>query len=108
MMSYMIQQSVDFPGVTASELFKTYLTSKRHSAAVGAPATISDQVGAPFKVFGDDGLRGQNLAVVPDRMVVQSWRGRIWGQDDLDSVLTLLFENTETGARIGLTHANLP
>lgn len=107
-MSKSFQQIVDFVGVCAEELFTTYLTSEAHAAALGAPAVISNEVGGSFKIFGGDAVRGTNLAIVPGHMIVQTWRGKLWDEDDLDSVLVLIFEETPLGAQILLTHVNVP
>jgi activator of HSP90 ATPase len=46
--------------------------------APGARATaISDEVGAPFTLFGGY-ITGRNLEVVPDQRLVQAWRAGSW------------------------------
>lgn len=107
-MSRTFHQSVEFPGVTARDLFRTYMSSTEHAAAIGAPAVISSHVGGSLRAFGDDGVKGTNLALVPDRMIVQAWRGQPWRARDLDSVLVLIFEDAAAGARIHLTQVNVP
>ena len=101
-----IHQTVRF---TASprELFDLYLDAKQHGAAIGAKASISRKVGARFSIFGG-GLRGKTLAVVPHRMIVQSWRADSWKPDDTDSILLLLFSEAGRGGQIELIQANVP
>jgi hypothetical protein len=41
-------------------------------------------------------------------MIVQSWRGNVWKEADLDSILILTFRKTAQGAQIDLVHANIP
>lgn len=65
-------------------------------------------MGAEFEAFGEDGVRGRNLALVPGRMIVQSCRARPWREDDLDSVLILTFSKTAEGARVELVQVNVP
>jgi hypothetical protein len=103
-----IEQRVDFPGVSARVLFRTYLSSEHHSAAVGAPASIAPHVGGRFRVFGENGLSGTTLAIIEDHLVVQRWRGQLWKPEDVDSTLILLFEDTPEGAAIRLTQINIP
>lgn len=90
-MSTLIRQHVLFDDVTAAVLFETYVDSTRHGAAIGSPARMSRFAGDEFAVFGDDRVRGRNLAVVAPRMIVQSWRGSVWHPTDPDSVLVLTF-----------------
>ena len=101
-----IQQRVEFK-VAPSRLFNLYLDSRRHSAATGAKAVVSKKVGGKFSAF-DGTITGKILAIVPNRMIVQSWRAKQWKKTDLDSILVLTFSKTKQGARIDLVHADVP
>ncbi len=104
-MTKAIQQSVRFPAAP-EVLFEMYMDSKKHSEVTGAPAKISRRAGGKFTAFGGQ-LRGKNLAVIPNRMIVQSWRGP-WKAGDLDSILVITFEKVPGGTRIDLVHSNVP
>ena len=54
------------------ELYDTYLDSARHAAIIGAPVSISAEVGAAFTAF-DGQVRGRNLHLDPGRLIVQAW-----------------------------------
>jgi len=101
-----IQQAVTFRA-TPRRLFDVYLSSRKHSAATGARAVMSRRVGGAFTAHGDH-LRGHNLAIVPGRLIVQSWRGSNWKKRDLDSTLVLVFSRAPGGGRITMTHVNVP
>jgi activator of HSP90 ATPase len=101
-----IQQSVTL-NASPEELFRTFLDSKRHSAMTGARARMSRRVGANFTAF-DGELKGQNLLIVPNRMIVQAWRARQWKAADPDSILILRFTKAADGGRIELIHVNVP
>lgn len=105
-MAKTIQQTVQF-SVSPEELFDIYLNSKKHSAAINSKAAVSRKVGGKFLAF-HGALRGRNLAIVPKRMIVQSWRASDWKKTDLDSILILTFSRAPRGARIALVHANVP
>ncbi|MDA0840600.1 MAG: SRPBCC domain-containing protein, partial [Planctomycetota bacterium] len=51
---------------------------------------------------------GEILALVTDRMIVQSWRSANFHKENLDSILILKFSDTEDGGRIDLIHTNVP
>lgn len=107
-MNKVIEQTVQFKGTTAAELFDIFLNPKKHAQLHGgAEAKISKKEGDKFSLI-DGNLNGKNLLIVPDRMIVQSWRGNVWKEDDLDSILTLTFSDTKTGAQIYLTHSCTP
>ena len=101
-----IQKKTTFR-VSPDVLFELYLNSRKHSAATGAKATMSRKVGGTFRAHGSH-LRGRNLAIVPKRLIVQSWRASNWNKRDLDSVLTLVFSKVRGGGRVAMIHANVP
>jgi uncharacterized protein YndB with AHSA1/START domain len=101
-MAKTIQQSVTFPA-SPETLFDIYLDSKKHAAAVNSRASISRKVGGRFSIFGG-ALQGKNLAVVPKRMIVQTWRGSNWKKSEGDSILILTFTKARAGGRISLVH----
>jgi len=53
-------------------------------------------------------IGGRNLALVPNRMIVQSWRSRAFKPSDPDSILIVRFEKASPGARLYLTHVGVP
>ena len=53
-------------------------------------------------------LRGRTLMIVPDHLIVQSWRASSWKNYDPDSVLILQFDRVKNGGRITLLRANVP
>ena len=104
-MTKAIQQSVKFPA-PPEVLFEMFMDSKKHSEATGAPAKISRRAEGKFTAFGGQ-LSGKTLAVIPNKMIVQSWRGP-WKAEDLDSVLVITFEKVAGGTRVDLVHSNVP
>lgn len=105
-MTNVIHQTVRF-NATPDALFSMYLDSKKHGAAIGDKVIISRKVGIPFTSF-NGGVRGRNLAIVPNRMIVQSWRGSSWSKRDADSILILLFSKAGRGGQVELIQANVP
>ena len=105
-MASVIQQTVTFKA-SPQELFRTYLDSKKHAAVIGDKVSISRKVGAPFTAF-DGSLRGKNLLILPNRLIVQSWRAKPWKTTDPDSILILQFSKAKPGGQIRLTHVNVP
>jgi activator of HSP90 ATPase len=101
-----IQQSVKF-SVPPDRLFGIYMDPRKHAAAINSTVSVNRKVGGRFTAFGGM-LRGTILAIVPGRMIVQSWRGSDWRKSELDSILVLTFDRAPGGARLGLIHANIP
>src|SRR5687767_9131781 len=98
-----IQHSLDFRGVSPEELFETYLDSRKHAVAIGDRTAIQRRVGGRFSAFGEGNLVGKILHLVPNRMIVQTWRSlQRWRQDELDSIVILTFQPSQRGARVTL------
>jgi activator of HSP90 ATPase len=105
-MTKAIHQSVRFKASPAT-LFEMYLDSKKHSAATGGKATISRKVGGAFMAWNKM-LRGRNLAIVTNRMIVQTWRSVNFKPRDADSILILEFSKAPGGGQVDLVHVNVP
>jgi activator of HSP90 ATPase len=101
-----IAQTVTLPA-PPERLFDIYLSSREHGAAIGSTARVSRRPGGPFAAF-DGVLRGQMLAILPKRLIVQSWRGSDWRKSEPDSILVLAFSPARRGGRITLVHAHVP
>jgi hypothetical protein len=105
-MTKTIQQSVRF-AATPVQLFEMYMDSKKHSAATGGKATLSRKAGGAFTAWNKM-LRGRNLMIVPNRMIVQSWRSVNFKPGDADSILILEFSKAPGGGQVDLVHVNVP
>ncbi len=106
-MTPVIEQTVSF-AATPAKLYELFMDSTKHTAATGMPAKISRNVGGKWSAFAGM-ILGKNLALIPNRMIVQSWRSAEWKKTDPDSVLVVSFEkNTSGGAQVHLVHVGVP
>ena len=104
-MPKMIQQSVRL-AAPPDDLFDTYLDPARHAAITGQPVTISASPGALFRAFGGQ-LSGRIVAVIPKRLIVQTWRSQQWTKEDPDSILVLAFSGDRGYGQIDLVHVHV-
>ena len=102
-----IEQAIAFPA-PPGRLYKLYLSAREHEAACGGwgKAKIDAKVGGQMTMAPY--IQGKFLALVPGRMIVQTWRGGDWRKGDLESVLILTFQAAGKGSRLTMVHANLP
>jgi len=105
-MTRAIEQTAVFES-TPSALYELFMNSAKHSAATGAPARISRKVGGKWSAHSGM-IGGKNLALVPNKMIVQAWRSAGWKTTDPDSVLVVRFERAPGGARVHLSHVGVP
>lgn len=88
-MRTIISQSVVLPA-PAESLFAMYTDPAKHAAITGAPVAISVEPGSPFQAF-NGALTGATLQIIPQRLVIQSWRSTRFNDADSDSALILAF-----------------
>ena len=105
-MRSLIRDSVVLPA-PADVLYASYLDAAKHAAITGAPVTIGAEPGSPFSAFGGS-ISGTTLAVVPSRLIVQSWRATHFNDDDPDSTLILTFVPEGSNGRIDLVQIDVP
>jgi activator of HSP90 ATPase len=105
-MTRAIEQTATFKSTPAG-LYELFMNSAKHSAATGAPAKIARKVGGKWSAHGGM-IGGKNLALVPNRMIVQAWRSAGWRTTDPYSVLVVRFEKAPGGARVHLSHVGVP
>ena len=92
---------------SASEPLSSYSNPQKHAAALGKPVAISAAPGAGFSAFHGQ-VPGSNLLVEPNRMIVRSWRGSVWDEDDPGSIVVLTVADTASGGVINPLHAKVP
>ena len=102
-----ITQKIVFKNIPAATLYNTYIDSKEHSAAIGAPVKIQKKEGSIFSADGNY-ITGKNFQLAKDKLIVQSWRASDWSKSDPDSTFILLFEQNGKDGIINMVHANVP
>src|ERR1700688_4854800 len=90
-MSKNIVQKVVFKKTAPKALYDLYMNAKKHSVATGAPAKITNKVGDKFSVHGGY-ITGENLQLVKDELIVQTWRTMQWDKKEPDSIFIIHLE----------------
>src|ERR1022692_4844477 len=106
-MAKTIVQSVVFKNTTPKDLYDLYMNAKKHSKATGAPAEITNKEGAPFSAHAGY-ITGQNLKLVKDSLIVQSWRGADWDKKEPDSTFAIHLEPRGKNVTLHAIHSNIP
>ena len=129
-----LSQTIQFNGASAEALYRAYLSSAQHAAMTvdgtyaatyrrGGNDVDTGAVGDELRAIGpatDDGnvqysVSARVLELVPDRLIVLSWKNKAWdlavdpGEvTDLPSTLVLTFTGNFMGAEIHLSQTNIP
>jgi activator of HSP90 ATPase len=82
------------------------MDSRKHARFTQAKARISRKVGGKICAF-DGHVDGTNLELVPDKKIVQSWRGSDWPKGHY-SRATFLLKKAKSGTRLVFTQSGVP
>jgi activator of HSP90 ATPase len=100
-----LRQSVTFKAAPAV-IYEMLMDSRRHAKFTGAKARISREVGG--KIMAYEGyVDGVNLEIVPNRKIVQSWRGSDWPEGQF-SKATFALAKVKGGTRLTFTQSGIP
>ncbi|MGD0187271.1 MAG: SRPBCC domain-containing protein [Roseiarcus sp.] len=88
-------------------VYEAWLSSAAHGAMTGGKAKASKKVGAAFSAW-DGYITGRNIELVPGKRIVQSWRTSEFAADDPDSTIAVVLTPVKAGARLTLSHSNVP
>jgi activator of HSP90 ATPase len=106
-MAKTIVQKVLFKKTSPKALYDLYMNAKLHSAATGAVAKISEKEGTHYSAH-DGYIKGRNLQLIKNRLIVQSWRASDWDKSAIDSTFTIHLEAKGEDVVLHMVHANLP
>ncbi len=87
-----------------SRVWKAFIDAKTIDAWGGGPATIDDNVGTEFALWGGD-IHGTNTRVVKEKMLVQNWYGGDWPEP---SSVKFTLAPEERGTKVILVHDGIP
>ena len=73
----------------------------------GGEATVSDQVGGEFSAW-DGYIDGKNLALEPNKRILQAWRTYEFENTDGDSQVEILLNEVDGQTELTLIHTNVP
>lgn len=102
-----VRQTVVFKA-SPHDVYEALMDSRKHSAFTGGNARISRKVGGRFSVW-DGSVNGINLALVPDKKIVQKWRSEEeeWPKGHY-SRTSFLLEKAKTGTRLRFVQTCVP
>jgi activator of HSP90 ATPase len=106
-MTKTITQKILFKNTSPADVYPLYMDAKLHAKLTGAPARISSKAGSQFSAHGNY-IKGKNLLIIKNKMIVQTWRGSDWNKTDGDSIFMLSFEPKGKDTLVQMTHANIP
>lgn len=100
-----IRQSISFRA-SPHDIYEALMDSRKHSEFTGDEANISRKIGGKFTA-GSGYIDGINIELVPDRKIVQSWRGSDWPKDHY-SKATFSLKQVKEGANLSFVQAGVP
>jgi activator of HSP90 ATPase len=71
-----LHQTVTF-SASPHDIYEMLMDSKKHEAFTGDKAKISRKVGGKISAY-DGWIEGENVELIKDKKIVQTWRGVDW------------------------------
>ncbi|HYV93415.1 MAG TPA: SRPBCC domain-containing protein [Chitinophagales bacterium] len=106
-MAKTIKQKVVFKNAKAKDVYDAYMNAKKHSHVTGAPAKISNKEGTDYSAHNEY-IKGKNLRLIKDKLIVQTWRASAWKDIDMDSTFIIHLEQKGKDVVLEMIHANVP
>lgn len=100
-----IKQSVTIKA-NPHEVYEALMDSRKHTKFTGAKARISRKVGGNFSAYVRY-IQGINLDLVPDKRIVQAWRGSDWPKGHY-SIATFSLKRMRGGTRLVFSQIGVP
>jgi activator of HSP90 ATPase len=100
-----IRQTVTF-SAPPHEVYEVLMESGKQASLSGEAAVISREVGGAFTAWGDH-ISGFNLALQPDKKIVQAWRAHDWWPDHY-SIATFELHEIDGGTELRFTQIGVP
>jgi len=92
---------------TPRQIYDAWLDSRAHGAMTGSKAQQSAKVGDAVTAW-DGYINGKNVALIPGRTIVQTWRTTKFTDAHGDSTITVNLAPVAGGTQLTLTHADVP
>ncbi len=92
---------------TAKQIYKSWLSTQRHTKMTGGAAFVSDKVGETFTAW-EGYIIGKNIELKPYNKIVQSWRTIDFEDDEGDSQIEITLSEQEEETTLTLKHTNVP
>lgn len=106
-MAKTISHKIIFKKTTPKALYDLYMNAKKHSMIAGSPVKITAKEGTGFSAHGGY-IIGNNLKLIKDKLIVQTWRAQNWDKSDADSIFMILLEPKGKDVTMHAVHANVP
>ncbi|WP_339753175.1 SRPBCC domain-containing protein, partial [uncultured Winogradskyella sp.] len=92
---------------TAKQIYKSWLSTQRHTKMTGGTAFVSDKVGEKFTAW-EGYITGKNIELEPYNKIVQSWRSSNFEDSETDSQIEILLSENDVQTTLTLKHTNVP
>ena len=100
-----IRQSVTLKA-SPHEVYEALIDSRKHARFTDSKARISRKEGGKFTAY-DGYIEGINLNIVPDKKIIQSWRGSDWPEGHY-SRATFSLKKVKNGTHLTFTQSGVP
>ena len=92
---------------TAKQIYKSWLSTQRHTKMTGGEAFMSDKVDEKFTDWNGY-IEGKNIELEPYKKIIQLWRSNDFEDHEADSKIEVTLNETNGETELTLIHRNVP
>ena len=100
-----INQEITFDA-SPHEVYELIMDESKHANFSEAPCVMSREVGGKYSCY-DGYIKGENLELVQDKKIVQTWQGKDFPEGHFSKV-TFIFEEKNGKTILKFKHENVP
>jgi len=100
-----LHQTISFDA-SPHDIYEALMDTKKHSDFTGAEAKMTRKIGGKFTAW-DEWASGENIELVPDQKIVQTWRGSDWPEGHY-SKITFEFQKKGDETLLHFTQTGIP
>ena len=102
-----IRHNVLIPSASPEDVYRAFLSSKKHTEFTGSEAKCSTRVGGRFTAWNKY-ISGKNVELVEGKKIVQEWKTSEWPEGYEPSILKIFFKKRGQGTQLSMIQSRVP
>jgi activator of HSP90 ATPase len=102
-----IRHNVLIPLASPEDVYRAFLSSKKHTEFTGSEAKCSASVGGRFTAWGNY-ISGKNIELVEGKKIVQEWKTSEWPEGYEPPILKISLKKDGGGTQVSMIQSRVP
>ena len=102
-----IRHNVLIPSASPEDVYRAFLSSKKHTEFTGSEAKCSTRVGGRFTAWNKY-ISGKNVELVEGKKIVQEWKTSEWPEVYQPSIVKIALKKKGGGTQLSMIQSRVP